>query len=1509
VAGTSFHAPVREWFAATFGAPTPVQRDGWPPIREGRSTLLLAPTGSGKTLAAFLAGLDRLMFEPPGTPGVRLLYVSPLKALAVDVERNLRTPLGGVAAQAVRRGVACRTPTVAIRTGDTPAAERGRQRRRPPEVLITTPESLYLILTSQAAATLRTVATVIVDEVHALLPTKRGAHLALSLERLEALRPRDAAPLQRLGLSATQRPPAEAARFLGGVDPQTGAPRPVTIVDARRPKTLELRVELPGHADPAAPRDGADAAPATPPAASAWPAIHARLLELVRAHRTTMIFVNSRRLAERLAGALNALAGAEVAQAHHGSVAREQRQAIEGRLKAGALPAIVATSSLELGIDMGAVDLCVQIEAPLSVTSGLQRIGRAGHQVDAPSRGVLLPKFRGDLLCSAAAARLMLEQAVEATAYPRCPLDVLAQQLVAVAAGGPRTVDELYALCRGAAPFADLPRATFEAVLDLLAGRYPSDEIAALRPRVVWDRRRGTVRARAGAGRVAVANAGTIPDHGNYGVFLPGPGDGRGVRVGELDEEMVFESRVGDVFVLGASSWRITDITRDRVFVQPAPGEPGRMPFWHGDRPGRPAGFGRAVGQLTREVARATDGAARRRLALDHRLDPAAAASLIGYVREQQAATGEVPSDRAVVVERYQDEMGDWRVCLLSPFGRRVLGPWSLAVQARTRASTGAEPEAIVGDDGVVFRFPAADAPPPRELFFPTAAEAESLVRTHLPGTALFAAHFREVAARALLLPRRQVGRRAPLWHQRKRAADLLGVAARFPSFPMLLETMRECLHDVFDLPALREVLDGVAAGAVRVAVTTTRRPSPFAAALLYSYVGNFMYDEDEPPAERRARALAVDLSALRTLLGEAELRELLDPEVLAAHERRLQGLPAAGAPAAAAAAGAGAPAAVGPDDVHDLLLRLGDLDRDEIAARLGVAATAHLRALVAEERVVPVRLGRAARFVAVEDAGRYRDATGARLPAGLPPVFLEPAAAPVLDLVARYARTHGPFGAADVAARLGVGVAPVRQALEELRAAGRLIEGELRPGGSGLEFCDPEVLRAVKQQSLWRLRRAAAPVAPAALQEFLLEWHGLLEPARGPDALLQAVAQLEGAALPASILEREILPARVAGYRPGDLDALCAAGEVVWRGVERLGEHDGRVALHVRGRGADGDAPRQLGDALPDRSDAAREPPGETAAQVLEVLRRRGASFFADLRAALGGFTGDLNAALWELVWAGLVTNDTLLPLRALLHAGAAPPRAQARLLRHPAVRAHRTGPPGSEGRWSLVTPSAPEPATVRTLALVEQLLRRHGVLTREAVRAEGLAGGFAAVYPVLKALEEAGRLRRGYFVEHLGATQFALPGADEQLRLARDQVGASGGAGPGGIVTLAAADPASAYGAALPWPAHPVAHLLGRAAGAQVLLQRGHLRGFLTRTGHDLLLVARDAAAPARDDADVPAVAAALAALVDAGRRPHLLVARIDGEPASASRHAAAFRAAGFSTSSRGLLYRRRA
>jgi ATP-dependent Lhr-like helicase len=1418
-----FRPAVREWFEATFAAPTRAQWLAWPAIARGESALVFAPTGSGKTLAAFLAAIDRLMFAPVPAKAerCRIVYVSPLKALAVDVERNLRVPLEGIARLAAARGDTAHRPVVAIRTGDTPAEDRARMLRQPPDILITTPESLFLVLTSRAREFLAPVETVIVDEIHAVVGTKRGAHLALSLERLQEAARR---PLQRIGLSATQRPLEEVARFLGGGEGlRPWRPRPVTIVDAGAKKAFDLRVEVPVE-DMTQP-DGPPAAPgaATPVPAEArslWPAIHPRLLELVRAHHSTILFVNARRLAERLATALNDLAGEEIARAHHGSIARDERLLIEEQLKAGRLRALVATSTLELGIDMGAVDLVIQIETPTSVASGMQRIGRASHQVEAVSRGFIFPKYRGDLLSTAAVTKAMKEAAVEETRVLQNPLDVLAQHIAAIAALGERRVDDVYALVRHAAPFATLGRAPFEGVLDMLSGRYPADEFAGLRPRIVWDRVREVLRPREGTQKVVVANAGTIPDRGLYGVFLA-EGEGAGRRVGELDEEMVFESREGDVFVLGASSWRIVGITHDRVLVRPAPGEPGKMPFWKADRGSRPVELGRAIGRLTRELAGLPKAAALERLRLEHDFDALAAQNLVQYLEDQRAATGSLPDDRTIVLERTRDEMGDWRLCLLSPWGGRVHAPWTIALEAQLRERGELELESIWSDDGIVLRLPERERPPEAAELLPDPEQIEELVVRELPGTSLFAARFREAAARALLLPRRRPGQRTPLWMQRKRAHDLLQVAAQYPSFPIVLEAARECLRDVFDLAALVELAARVRRREIRLVTVDTQSPSPFAASLLFGYVANYLYDGDAPLAERRAQALTVDMGQLRELVGGSELRELVDRQALAELELTLQALD-------------DVHRATSPDRLHDLLLRLGELSLEEVAERVrrvsgvapDVAAPAWLAGLVGEGRIISVAVAGEERYAAAEDAARLRDALGVRLPPGLPPAFLEPQPRALRNLVARWARTHGPFQAIEVSRRFGITETTVAAALAELAREGRVLEGEFRPGGHGHEWCSADVLKTLRRRSLAALRKQVEPVEPAGLARLLADWQGVAPAAsgrRGPDALLDVVEQLQGAAVPASILEKDVLPARIPGYRPEDLDTLQAAGELVWVGLGPLGERDGRVALY-------------LTDSLPLLLPPRPVPhPGELHERIREHLARHGASFFGELQeAAGGGLASELVDALWDLAWAGEVTSDTLAPLRAYLAAHAA--RAERRH-RTSSFRSRRQVPPAAVGRWSLLPlPNSTPSPTERLKALAEQLLKRHGVLTRDAVAFEEVPGGFPAVYPVLRTLEEAGRIRRGYFVTGLGGLQFAEPGALERLRARREPAVE---APPAAV--LAAADPANPYGAALPWPAHSAARL-ARAAGTHVVLVDGIIAAVVSRAGRQLTALLPD-------------------------------------------------------------------
>lgn len=1546
----TFSPATRSWFTGAFSAPTAAQEGAWRAIGEGSDVLVVAPTGSGKTLAAFLAALDQLTAVPPPAEAkkrCRVLYVSPLKALAVDVERNLRSPLTGIRQESARLGLPEPEVRVGIRSGDTPPAERRSMATRPPDILITTPESLFLMLTSSAREALAGIETVILDEVHAVAGTKRGAHLAVSLERLDELLPR---PARRIGLSATVRPVDEVARFLSPL-------RKVEIVQPPSTKQFDLSVVVPvedlgelGGSPATDPDSGQTDKP------SIWPHVEERIADLVQSHRSTIVFANSRRLAERLCNRLNEIAyeratgetmpeahsPAEVmaesgaakgappllARAHHGSVSKEQRAQVEEDLKAGRLPAVVATSSLELGIDMGAVDLVIQVESPPSVASGLQRVGRAGHQVGAVSTGVVFPKYRGDLVQAAVVTERMREGSIEALRVPSNPLDVLAQQLVAMVALDSWQVDDLLAVTRRAAPFASLPESAFTAVLDMLAGRYPSDAFAELRPRVVWDRVAGTVTGRPGAQRLAVTSGGTIPDRGLFGVFLAGsdPKKGGG-RVGELDEEMVYESRVGDVFTLGTTSWRIEDITRDRVLVSPAPGVPGRLPFWKGDQLGRPLELGRALGAFLRELGGLSPDDARQRL-LAAGLDTWAVDNVLSYIDEQRRACGHVPDDRTILVERFRDELGDWRVVVHSPFGAQVHAPWALALSARLAERYGMDAQVMHADDGIVLRLPDADMMGLDLLDFdpvqdpdraPAAAplapvntsldsdqppvgaadvafdkgEIQQIVTDQVGGSALFASRFRECAARALLLPRRSPGKRTPLWQQRQRAAQLLQVASEFGSFPIVLEAVRECLQDVFDVPGLIEVMGDLEARRIRLVEVTTPEPSPFARSLLFGYVAQFLYEGDSPLAERRAAALSLDSHLLAELLGRAELRELLDAEVLTELERELQWL-------------AEDRRIKDVEGVADLLRVLGPLTDAELAER--GAEPPWGQELASARRAIQVRIGGGDHWAAIEDAGRLRDALGTALPVGVPEAFTEPVKDPLGDLLARYARTHGPFTSTAAAARFGLGTAVTDGALQRLAASGRIVQGEFHPAGIGQEWCDATVLRRLRRRSLAALRHELEPVPPAALAGFLPQWQHLGDNSlRGIDGLARAVEQLQGAPVPASALEKLILPSRVSGYSPALLDELTTTGEVVWAGAGALPGKDGWLSLYP----ADS-APLLLPPPHPLELSALHE-------SVLTALSAGYGLFFRQIADQVRATTHpdstdpQLADALWDLAWSGRLTNDTLAPLRALLGSGRTAgstahrakrnvPRGRYGSLSTSARPVSRTGPPTVSGRWSLLPSTEPEP-THRAHALARTLLDRHGVVTRGAVQAEGVEGGFSAAYRVLSAFEDNGQARRGYVVEGLGAAQFAMDGAVDRLRAAstaRDRT--EPGAAPRALV-LAAADPANAYGAALPWPEPPAGagHKPGRKAGSLVVLVDGELTLYMERGGKTLLAWPTDP-----DDPALRAAAAALAAAARAGALGTVTVERTNGASSLTSPLGRTLESAGFLATPRGLRLR---
>ncbi len=1514
-----FSAPTREWFDGAFPAPTAAQLGAWDSIASGSHTLVVAPTGSGKTLSAFLWALDRLATAVEAGASdekraaeqrtteqrtTKVLYISPLKALGVDVERNLRAPLVGITQTAKRLGFEPPEIRVGVRSGDTPTGERRKMIKTPPDILITTPESLFLMLTSSARETLTGVETVIVDEVHAVAGTKRGAHLALSLERLDMLRDK---PVQRIGLSATVRPHEEVGRFLAGS-------APIRIVAPPAAKTFDLTVRVPvedmtelGIAEP----DPESMSP-TPQAGSIWPHVEEQIVDLILDHRSSIVFANSRRLAEKLTARLNEIyaerlggavekqgrppaqlgAPTEVnygadpllARAHHGSVSKDQRAIIEDDLKSGRLRCVVATSSLELGIDMGAVDLVVQVEAPPSVASGLQRVGRAGHQVGEISRGVLFPKHRTDLIHCAVTVERMTNGKIEALEIPANPLDILAQQTVAATALEPLDVEQWYDVVRRSGSFATLPRSAYESTLDLLAGRYPSDEFAELRPRLVWDRDGGTLTGRPGSQRLAVTSGGAIPDRGLFAVYMVGE---RQSRVGELDEEMVYESRVGDVFALGATSWRIEEITYDRVLVSPAYGLPGRLPFWHGDGLGRPAELGEALGGFLRELSSSTpDEVAARLVAAG--LDTNATTNLAALIEDQQQATGRVPTDRTLVVERFRDELGAWRLVLHSPYGLRVHAPWALAIGARLRERFGVDAAPTASDDGIIVRLPDTDdTPPGAELFAFERDEIEDIVTDEVGGSALFASRFRECAARALLLPRRTPGKRAPLWQQRQRSAQLLDVARKFPTFPILLETVRECLQDVYDLPALRDLFGRIARRQIRMVEVETATPSPFASSLLFDYVGAFMYEGDSPLAERRAAALSLDSTLLAELLGRVELRELLDADVIAKAERELQRL---------------APERHARDveGMADLLRLLGPVTTEEAAERSTADPVPWLDELVAHRRALRVSFAGRQWWTAVEDAARLRDGLGVPLPIGTPAAFIEPVDDPLGDLLGRYARTHGPFTVSEAAERFGIGSAVARDVLARLANEKRVVEGEFRPGASGSEWCDAEVLRRLRRRSLAAAREEVEPVSTATLGRFLPGWQHVGGSLRGLDGVVTVVEQLAGVPVPASALESLILASRVRAYSPAMLDELTATGEVLWSGAGQISGKDGWVSLHL----ADSSPLTLATPAEIDLTDLHRS--------ILDTLAGGGAYFFRQLSDTVQS-TDDtaLAAALWDLVWAGYIGNDTLAPLRALLSdtSRATPshrtprraPRAHAyRRLGRPTMPT-RSGPPTAGGRWSLLPEPEPDP-TLRAHATADLLLERYGVVTRGSVVAEEVPGGFASMYKVLTGFEDGGRCRRGYFVDTLGGAQFSTPDVVDRLRTHSDSIEGRHTTAP--AVTLAASDPANPYGAALPWPQSMAGddapkHRPGRKAGGLVSLVDGELVLFVERGGRTVLTFT--------DDIGVLRTAAeSLAATVKRGGIDKVVVEKVDGATIHGNDFAPLLTEVGFSATPRGFRLR---
>ena len=1590
----SFHPATGDWFASAFASATPVQVQAWAAIGRGEHTLVIAPTGSGKTLAAFLHAIDRLFSErdaqartaeatgKPSPRQTRILYLSPIKALAADVQRNLQLPLQGVMAERARRDDPQVQLSVAIRSGDTSSAERAQLVRRPPDILITTPESLFLMLTSKARETLRDVHTVIIDEIHAVAGSKRGTHLALSLERLDRLLQ---VPAQRIGLSATVRPVEAVARFLGG-------DRPVTVVDPPAGRHLDMSIvvpvedmsDIPAHAGPPTAGEPAHRV------GSIWPHVESSILDQVLQRRSTIVFANSRGVAEKLTARLNTLyaerlaggpaagardsdapteqfgsfnggtagrstgADALIARSHHGSVSKEQRGEIEQALKSGELRCVVATSSLELGIDMGLVDLVIQVAAPPSVASALQRVGRAGHQVGGISTGLVYPRTRRDLVDATVAVDSMLAGRIEAIDPPRNPLDVLAQQTVAAVAMDTLDVDAWFASVRRAAPYRDLPRSAFDATLDMLAGRYPSDDFAGFRPRLVWNRDTGELSARPGAKQLAVTSGGTIPDRGMFSVVLPEGEERAGSRrVGELDEEMVYESRVNDVITLGATSWRIEQITRDQVVVTPAPGRSARLPFWRGEGAGRPAELGEAIGAFLAALDTDTDSSATAEQAVA-RLTPGllarlqacglernGIANLLGLLAEQRQATGVLPTDRRLVVERCRDELGDWRIMLHSPYGRRVHDPWALAIAARIRERWRVDPAVVASEDGIMVRIPDSSGRlPGAELFLFKPERLRRTVVEAVGGSALFAARFRECASRALLLPRQNPGRRSPLWQQRLRAGQLLDIARAWPEFPILVETARECLQDVYDLDALDALMQRLGDGRVQMAEVTTEVPSPFAANLLFGYVAEFMYATDVPLAEHRASVLALDSGLLGELLGQVDMAGLLDTSVIARVGDELQRL---------------APdrQAKGKEGVADLLRELGPLSEPEVAARLADAEGAvgmHLLALEGERRVIRVAIAGRQRWTAVEDAARLRDALGVVLPAGIPAVFLAPGADPLGELVARFARSRAPFSTGDVAGEFGLGVAVADAVLERLAGQGKLLQGNFgathgqdTQEGATIdisplalhEWVNEDVFRRLRLRSLQSARAATRPVPQAAYARLLLEQHGLLADAtamaagssrtaqgalHGTDGLARVIEQLAGVALPVSVWENQVLPARVRDYTPGMLDELLATGGVVWSGHGRLGEDDALVSLHLQEFAA------ETLPSPPALDDGAASSPLQQA--ILARLAEGGGYFARQLATAVQAAEGSgsstvhdlspeaLHGALWGLAWSGHVTTDIWSPLRALSAARAPQrPRVASASRRRRALQGMRMmqgeqavsnaqGPasfaaPSLAGRWSLL-PRGTANDTVRAMALAEGLLDRHAVVSRGAAVVEDVLGGFPALQQVYRGMEDAGRVLRGRFVEGLGGAQFAERDTVDRLRGIAEATSASGTLP---AIGLSAVDPANPYGSVLPWPASASKARLARRPGAFVVSVGGRLALYLAQGGRHLLTFF-DARDPALADVQM-AASQALADALRRGRRVSFTLESIDDRPVNRGALTDALRAAGFRGAPRGLTW----
>lgn len=1456
----AFLPPVRRWFESAFGEPTPPQVLGWPAIQRGEHTLILSPTGSGKTLAAFLVGINdiytRLAAEAIHQ-GVELLYISPLKALNNDIERNLRVPLAGIRETSVAMGAPLPRLRVAVRTGDTPQAMRASMVRHPPHILITTPESLYLILTSpQARNILRTVRTLIVDEIHTLCGNKRGVHLALSLERLEHLADR---PIQRIGLSATQRPLEEVARFLGGYIWAEGTgghekelvPRAVTIIDAGCEKALDLQVVTavddlryaPGH--------------------SIWSSVIPQVLQMILQHNTTLIFANSRRQAERAADRLNAQYLAESEEevppgstevlspggvprtigftgtgitdgpfrAHHGSISRTARFELEQALKEGRLPALVGTSSLELGIDIGSVDLVVQLQSPKGIARGLQRVGRSGHLVGQTSVGRIFPTHLEDLLEAAAVAHGMLTGDVEPTYTPQNCLDVLAQQVVAMVSVQDWDVDALYDLIRCAYPYGQLTPQLYRSVLDMLSGKYPSASFRELRPRLVWNRVDNRLAALPGSRLLALHNGGTIPDRGVFGVYLP---DGT-TKLGELDEEFVFETRPGDVFSLGSQVWRVVNVTADRVVVADGTGATPRMPFWRGDIPYRDYHLGLRLGHLRRALTEQIEPLpplpelpdqpwpeaalqTLRWLQKEYVLDERSARNAMLYVQRQIASLGAISSDRAIILETFADALGDWRLVVHSCFGGRVNSAWALALANAFRERLGITPEMQVSDDGILFRFPEADSAPPLDIVTGMGfEETKERLLVELPNSALFGAQFRVNAARSLLLPRASGSRRrTPFWLQRLRAKDLLAVAKGFGDFPIVAETYRDCLREVLDLDHLEELLRGIERGEIRIVKAETVAPSPVAANLLFNFAAIHMYEWDAPKLERQIQALALDRHLLAQLLDEGELANLLRPEAVAQVEAELSRI-AEGYQARTL------------EELASLIEEAGDLTTGELLARCPDQGQGWLDELVGQGRIMQIKLGSdqevGPRWIATTAYGLYRDAFGLPQTPPLPvPAHLLAAQQTQdearLSILRRFLRHHGPRQRSEILQRYPFPVKWLDEALAQLAEAGEIVSGRLTAAAETMfpaeeQICDRHVLQRIHQRTLLLLRKEVQPVSVAGYADFLLRWQHLYPEERfsGPDALQRAMAQLRGATAPGIVWLRDMLTLRVRDYREMDLEMLCASGEWFWVGLGGKDPKRSRIRLLPRGEGA-----LFLEPQPEDLSELSAE-----ARAVLAFLQQEGACFLADLQSGLGLDSQAIGVALIELVMAGLVTNDTIGALREIIMHPVSeedrPPlssleaeldawrrsRPQPRLTaeRYRAAK-HRVAKvvrdsPRWPGRWSLVhrfsawgQDVSPEE---RAAQQARQLLARHGIATRASLDLEEGSWDWPNIYAQFTLMEMRGEIRRGYFVRGLPGIQFATPEALEQLR-AWSGERQERGADPEQLVLMNACDPANLFG-----------------------------------------------------------------------------------------------------------------